>query len=100
MAQPGLRLSCFERHNYCPGIQELPARSDFQKTARTIRARIDSETPRDCSSLQSASTKRADCAAGRSYFASENAVGRDRLFRSENECDFGARLAERTNRRA
>src|SRR5581483_11617402 len=100
VVQSGERVSRFARHDYFPGIQEPAARSDFQKTARTVGARTDSAKGRDCKALQGFASKRADGVAGRSDVASENAVRGYRLFRIENECDLRARVVKRANRGA
>src|SRR5262249_53076300 len=100
MAQSRLWFSRFARHDHFAGVQELVTRSNFQRAARAIGSRIDSTTRRDRSSLQSTATERTHGAAGRSYLASQDAIGGDRLFRFENECDLSARVAERTNRGA
>ena len=100
MVQSGKWVFGIERHNHFTGIQKFIARSRLQKIARAIGARIDRPTRWSRPALQSIAAERSHRVAGRSYIASKDAFGGDRLFRSENERDFRARVAERADRRA
>ena len=93
MVQSGQWVLGIERDDHLAGIQELAARSNFQKIARAIWARTDSARAWHHPSLQSTAAKGTDGVAGRSYRSARSRRGRHRLLRAEDERDFSACVA-------